>query len=202
MDPLEAIAEVSDLIFQHLIGRELISATEVSPCWDEVIGCSFSAMKKITIMTSSYQTRNLKFSDVKHLFAQSPRKYQNFHWTYCNFSALSENAKENFLKFLQQQMKSLEHLTVPCVIEREHIKLMLQMPNLKILIVNNVQHNIDFTREYRHSNLSHWLLTHPRSHSNICYYHQDLCLWQLHISSRNILLLIIEAVKNNSFFLI
>lgn len=305
MDPLKAVAEVSDLIFQHLIGRELILATEVSPYWDEVIGCSFSAMKKIRILTSSPQTMGLKFSDVKKLLAQSPRKYQNFNWSYrfsdqsssfknvlpifsavgrswknihlsclnvpatniikllsvveptienvqiewtsgyqgkpqktshltfpklkvlslqetesvsetfagckqlkefsfegeypsdssvamviqllrrnnleklkvspnmlerlfgdadisstClglkqfvsdtnkrfNFSELTENAKENFFKFLNQHMKFLEHLTVPCVIDREHIKLMLQMPKLKVLMVNIVLHNIDFTK--------------------------------------------------------
>ena len=36
-----------------------------------------------------------------------------------------------------------------------------------------------------HENLLHF--SHPRSHSNICYYHQDLCTWRLHIGSRQIL---------------
>lgn len=77
MDPFEVLpSAVFDYILLHFSGRETLKATEVSPLWDEVIGCSNTAMKKIKIKISWHPHRSF-FEDAADLMVQSPRKYQN-----------------------------------------------------------------------------------------------------------------------------
>lgn len=79
MDPLVFFpSNVSDCILQHLEASEIISATEVSRAWEEVIGSSFSAMMKlklvITYKSSSNQAPELLESlrKYQHLVLDSP----------------------------------------------------------------------------------------------------------------------------------
>lgn len=79
MDPLAFfLSDVSECILQHLEVSEILANTEVSRTWEEVIGSSFIAMKKleikITHKSSPNQAPELVESQRKyqHLVLQSP----------------------------------------------------------------------------------------------------------------------------------
>lgn len=71
MDPLAtSIADVADLIFQHLNAKDVMNCSLVSKSWYEIIGSSSCCMRQIWIRID-------RPSDQVELLGRSARKYEN-----------------------------------------------------------------------------------------------------------------------------
>lgn len=91
-------AEVTELILQFLSVPEILTATEVSPLWNDTIGSFFEVMKKIQVKVKPKDDSS--FSDVKNIFIRSSRKYQHFSFS------LSSNSIVDVIEVLSAPVRS------------------------------------------------------------------------------------------------
>ncbi|CAO1440932.1 unnamed protein product [Diamesa tonsa] len=68
--------EIMEQVFKHLSGKELKTASSVSPAWYEIIGQSAVLMKKLKIVIT-YNERKPETFEAKEALIISTRKYQN-----------------------------------------------------------------------------------------------------------------------------
>lgn len=163
MDPLEYFPiEVSELIMQHLRPSELLSATEVSTSWNEIIGKSINLMKKITIRVTREKCE--KPRNIEEITMLSLRKYQSICFV-CYNCGVSHGKKvcailsasnrtwrkvhidhvrfrqEDFMSFLKILQPTVEELKIGSVKVDHNIDTNvgdIHFPKLKILRIDAI----------------------------------------------------------------
>lgn len=104
-DPLEGNHEyVHDFIFQHLSGKDIIAASEVSMFWFNAIASSHICMKKILLNIQEYAFCRLSRLDLDILL-NSCRKYENIFLRHIN-----PNMANIKLKLFKKFAKSLRYI--------------------------------------------------------------------------------------------
>lgn len=78
LDPFERLhEELHDLLLPHM---DLLPCSEVSTLWNEVIGSSKKAMKRIQLKVASFRSRKSPSQSALELMKNSSRSYSNIHF--------------------------------------------------------------------------------------------------------------------------
>lgn len=110
-DPFEFFpSEISELIFQHLNGDEVLKSMEVSRTWNEIITRSTRIMNKIKLRMFRVDESNFLSSEMLEILINSQRKYQNLEFNQCKLSYIKDVEKILSVKKSQWKCVSLERL--------------------------------------------------------------------------------------------
>lgn len=107
MDPMEYFThclDLTEMIFQHFSGNELIKFSETCAFWYNFIGGSRKLMKKIKIVMKTRVSGDVVKVD---LLKNSPRKYQSFEMSSCRY--LTSGFSNNLMDILSAPKKRVEN---------------------------------------------------------------------------------------------
>lgn len=116
MDPLTYFPpEITDLFFSYLSVSEILSATEVSTKWNEVIGASLKTMKRVQLKFFWEEKSTFISNEVLDTLVSSKRKYQNIDLKYqsSHIDAVSTILSSNNRQWKSVKLKRLNYSSEP-----------------------------------------------------------------------------------------
>lgn len=175
-------AEVSELILQFLSVPEILTATEVSPLWNDTIGSSFKVMKKIQLKVKP--KGDSSFAGVKNIFIQSSRKYQHFSfcsswnsiedvievlsvpersWRTIHLEKISFKSPTEFVRIMAAVEQSIEDVSIEetkCIPTQQSVTIdnNLTFPKLKFLLLKATTFHVIFNKctKLQKLNMNFW----------------------------------------------